>query len=84
MKWHIKNQPDAQARASRMLNDQPSLARRARLCFETHPTGLVPVERGLCTIQRHRDFEVVQRPVNHPDKRGGVSKQRLVERDYGN
>ena len=40
MKWHIKNQPDAQARAARMLNDQPSLARfEVALFWISAPTG---------------------------------------------
>ena len=34
----------------------------ARLCFETHPTGLAPVESGLCTTRRHRNCGVVPYP----------------------
>ncbi len=38
-----------------------------------HPTGLAPVESGLCTTQF--DEEVVQRPASHRGKPGGVFQQ---------
>ncbi len=50
------------------------------------PPGLPRWNQVFALLQRHLDFEeevfeeevvVVQRPVNHPDKRGGVLKQRL-------
>ncbi len=50
---------------------------RARLCFETHPTGLVPVESGFCTTEFQLDSEVVQRPASHRGKPGGASKLSL-------
>ena len=46
--------------------------------FETPPTGLVPVESGLCTTRCHGGFEVVQSTSSHPGKQGGDSKQSLA------
>ncbi len=42
--------------------------------FTPLPTGLAPVESGLCTTQeRHPDSGVVQRPASHRGKPGGVA-----------
>ena len=47
---------------------------RGRL-LKNLPTGLAPVESGLCTTQVQLGSEVVQRPASHRDKPGGVFQQ---------
>ncbi len=39
------------------------------------PTGLLPVDSGLCTTQLTLESEVVQRPASHREKPGGVSQK---------
>ena len=48
---------------------------RASSLLKNLPTGLAPVESGLCTIQFQLDSEVVQRPASHRGKPGGDFQQ---------
>ena len=43
--------------------------------LKNHPTGLAPVESGLCTTPFQLVFEVVQRPASHRGKPGGFFQQ---------
>ena len=43
--------------------------------LDDHPTGLAPVDSGLCTTEIQNEPAVVQRPASHRGKPGGVSSQ---------